>query len=317
MIEAVAAPQSYEGSRACRPVDQGYVERDGVRSFYEVFGEGEPTILFLPTWSIAHSWVWRSQIAYFARHFRVIAFDGRGNGRSDRPLDPAAYAAGEFALDALAVMDATATQSAITVSLSLGTLWNLALAVQHPERVEAAAFVGPTVYAVSEPYPEWSMVPFNERLDSYEGFCGQNRHFIAEHYREFAEYWARLSDPMPHSTRQIEYGVGMALETTPEVLIATAEAGGAAEFDRMADMLAAGGPMLQPVARELACPVLVLEGEMDLVAPQPWAEALAEDSGGELVMIEEAGHHPGSRQPVRFNLELRRFVERVAAQGGR
>ena len=69
----------------------GYVERDGVRVFYEVYGEGEPTVLLLPTWSIIHSRHWKMQIPYLARHCRVVTFDGRGNGRSDRPPEPEAY----------------------------------------------------------------------------------------------------------------------------------------------------------------------------------------------------------------------------------
>ena len=40
--------------RARYPDTEGYIERDGVRIFYEVFGEGEPTVLLLPTWSIIH-----------------------------------------------------------------------------------------------------------------------------------------------------------------------------------------------------------------------------------------------------------------------
>src|SRR5690242_15677435 len=78
--------------RARYPDTDGYIERDGVRIFYEVFGEGEPTVLLLPTWSIIHSRFWKAQVPYLARHFRVITFDGRGNGRSDRPLTPAAFA---------------------------------------------------------------------------------------------------------------------------------------------------------------------------------------------------------------------------------
>ena len=46
---------------------------------------GSPTILLMPTWSIVHSRHWKPQIPYLARHFRVVTFDGRGNGRSDRP----------------------------------------------------------------------------------------------------------------------------------------------------------------------------------------------------------------------------------------
>ena len=42
-------------------------------------------MLLLPTWSIIHSRHWKMQIPYLARHCRVVTFDGRGNGRSDRP----------------------------------------------------------------------------------------------------------------------------------------------------------------------------------------------------------------------------------------
>src|SRR6266496_976659 len=108
--------------RARYPDSDGYVERDGVKVFYEVFGTGEPTVLLLPTWSIIHSRFWKMQVPYLARHYRVISFDGRGNGRSDRPVDAGAYDEPEFAADALAVMDATATTRAVIVSESRGAL---------------------------------------------------------------------------------------------------------------------------------------------------------------------------------------------------
>ncbi len=72
----------------------------------------------MPTWSIIHSRHWKMQIPYLARHCRVVTFDGRGNGRSDRPSEPEAYREEEFAADALAVLDATATERAVLVSLS-------------------------------------------------------------------------------------------------------------------------------------------------------------------------------------------------------
>src|ERR671915_2159352 len=102
--------QAREQTRARYPDDSGYVERDGVRLYYEVYGSGEPTVFLLPTWSIIHSRQWKMQIPYLARHCRVLTFDGRGNGRSDRP--PTGYAEAEFAADALAVMDATDTDRA-------------------------------------------------------------------------------------------------------------------------------------------------------------------------------------------------------------
>ena len=52
-----ASQRASRRARATRR--QGYVERDGVRVFYEVYGDGEPTVLLLPTWSIVHSRVGR------------------------------------------------------------------------------------------------------------------------------------------------------------------------------------------------------------------------------------------------------------------
>ena len=70
-----------EQTRARYPDESGYVERDGVKLYYEVYGSGEPTVLLLPTWSIIHSRHWKMQIPYLARHFRVLAMDGLGKDR--------------------------------------------------------------------------------------------------------------------------------------------------------------------------------------------------------------------------------------------
>jgi len=86
-----------EQTRARDPDSSGYTERDGVRLYYEVYGSGEPTVFLLPTWSIIHSRHWKMQIPYLARHCRVLTFDGRGNGRSDRPA--AGYGEAEFAAE--------------------------------------------------------------------------------------------------------------------------------------------------------------------------------------------------------------------------
>src|SRR3954452_11705907 len=118
MAFPLTEPATHEQTRARHPDASGYVERDGVQSYYEVYGSGEPTVLLLPTWSIIHSRHWKMQIPYLARHCRVVTFDGRGNGRSDRP--EAGYGEREFAADALAVMDHTGTGTAVVVSLSRG-----------------------------------------------------------------------------------------------------------------------------------------------------------------------------------------------------
>src|SRR5688572_12171918 len=104
--------------RARYPDRDGHVDSHGVPLFYEVYGEGERTVLLLPPWQIVHSRIWKAQIPYLARHFRVVTYDPPGNGRSGRPTS--GFDHDRAAADALAVLDATGTARAALVGLSRG-----------------------------------------------------------------------------------------------------------------------------------------------------------------------------------------------------
>ena len=135
--------------RARQPDSSGYVVNDGVRVYYEVHGSGSPTILLMPSWAITQSRMWKMQVPYLARHFRVLTYDPRGNGRSDRPPVDAAYDADRIVDDALAVMDATGTDEAVLVGLCTGALWSVMLQQREPDRVLGLVAISPTITAVS------------------------------------------------------------------------------------------------------------------------------------------------------------------------
>jgi pimeloyl-ACP methyl ester carboxylesterase/predicted glycosyltransferase len=291
--QADAARGPREQTRARYPDSTGYVQRDGVRVYYEVYGSGEPTVLLLPTWSIIHSRHWKMQIPYLARHCRVVTFDGRGNGRSDRPA--AGYEETEFAADALAVMDATATERAIIVSLSVGAQRALILAAEHPDRVAGAVFICPAV-PLASPLPERTRYPWDEVLPTDEGWAKDNLYYWLRDYRGFLEFFFSQMFTEPHSTKPIEDCVGWGLETTAETLVATE----------------IGNGLDEPAARELCarvrCPVLVIQGTADAITGPGRGMALAEAAGGDLVLLEGSGHAPHVRDPVRVNLLLRDFA---------
>ncbi len=286
-----------EQSRARYPDREGFVERNGVRVFYEVYGEGERTILLLPTWSIIHSRHWKAQIPYLARHARVVTFDGRGNGRSDRPAGVEAYLEDEFAADTLAVMDATGIEQATLVGLSCGALWGTIVAADHPERVDGVVYIGPAV-ALAPGHPE-RQVPnaFDDELDVYEGWAKYNSHYWAREYRDFLEFFFTKCFPELHSTKQIEDCVGWGLETDPETLADTSRAISLCRMERFRDTCA-----------RVRCPVLVIHGDDDRIRPHAQGAALAEATGGTLVTLEGAGHLPHARDPVKVNLLLRDFA---------
>jgi pimeloyl-ACP methyl ester carboxylesterase/predicted glycosyltransferase len=285
-----------EQTRARYPDDEGYIEREGVRIFYEVYGDGEPTVLLLPTWSIVHSRHWKMQIPYLARHCRVLTFDGRGNGKSDRPADVEAYNEREFAADAIAVMDATDTEKAVIVGFSMGGQRGLILAAEHPERVAGAAFVGPSFPGGGEPLLERWEYAFAEQHDTDEGWAKYNRHYWLRDYVGFVEFFMSQIFTEPHSTKPIEDMVGWALETDAQTLIATVET-----------------PELTPdearaLAARVRCPVLVVHGQDDAVVSVTRGIAMAEQTGGRVVILEGSGHAPHARDPLKVNLLLREFI---------
>ena len=128
-----------EQTRARYPDEEGYVERDGIRVFWERYGEGEPTFLLPPTWEIVHSRFWKCQIPYLSRLGRVVTFDPRGNGRSDRPRDYEAYRRREFARDAVAVLDVAGVERAISVARSEVVVFGLVSAATLARMESSAA----------------------------------------------------------------------------------------------------------------------------------------------------------------------------------
>src|SRR3954462_4189221 len=128
--------------RARLPDSDGLVTRDGVNLAYEIYGDAPETMLFIPPWSIVHSRIYKAQLPYFSERFRCVTYDGRGNGKSDRPADVAAYSLDNYVADLLAIMDATDTEKGILVGLSFGSMISSVVAAYHAERVAAAVLVG-------------------------------------------------------------------------------------------------------------------------------------------------------------------------------
>jgi pimeloyl-ACP methyl ester carboxylesterase/predicted glycosyltransferase len=287
-----------EQTRACYPDREDYVDRDGVRIFYEVYGSGEPTVLLMPTWSIIHSRFWKMQIPYLARHARVVTFDGRGNGRSDRPAELDAYREEEYAADAVAVMDATLTDQAVVVSLSRGAERSLLLAANQPERVDKMVFIAPALPLPPATPRLQAMQEFSELRDEYTGWGTWNRHYWVEHYEDFLEFFFSQCFTEPHSTKQREDAVGWGLETDPETLVATQLAPRLQDEESVRALLA-----------RIDCPILVIHGSDDAVRPCASGARLAELANGALAVLEGSGHLPQARDPVKVNVLLRDFIK--------
>jgi pimeloyl-ACP methyl ester carboxylesterase/predicted glycosyltransferase len=283
--------------RACEPDRSGTVERDGVRVGYDVYGEGlgqrGATLLLLTSWAIVHARQWKAQVPYLSRHFQVVTVEGRGNGRADRPGTQEAYADREYVDDVVTVLDALGIERAVVGGLSMGGRHALQLAAWYPERAVGVIAIGPAF-----PWP----IPagFDEHRASYEGWEKANRHYWLADYRGWVEFFMSQVFTEPHSTKQIEDGVGWGLETDAQTLLLTGSGIDAVTTEDA-----------EATCRAIRCPVLVLHGDQDAIVPYETGAALARWTGGEFVTFGGGGHAPSMRDPVRTNLLIRDFVERV------
>ena len=270
--------------RAALPVESGSVERDGVRVTYEVFGAGDLTLMLMPTWCVVHSRIWKMQVPYLARHFRVITWDGPGNGGADRPEGPEPYSAEAHVALALDVLNATGTERAAVAASSGGTHRTLKLAADHPDRTEAAIFVGP-------------YTPLGADVDEEVAAA-----LLSGDRDRFLHVFMTAAFNEPHSTKAVEDGVGWGQETTMDVLV------DAWLGDQVGDIDA-----YRAMCRSIACPILVIQGTADRLTPEPNGQALAEAIGdnASLVLIEGGGHRTDVRDPVRFSLLVREFLESI------
>ncbi len=290
--------------RASYPGADGFVDRDGVQIYFEVHGDGAPTLLMVPPAPMAHSRIFKAQIAYLARHHRVVTFDARGNGRSGRPADPALHTRAHNVADMLAVLDATETEAAVLVAHCHANWWAVEFAGSHRDRVLGWVAIEPGVPYLGTPQPHWveTAPHWDEVLDDPQGWELNNKHVYIHRHRDWVEWFFGQQLVEPHSTKQFEDAVEWALESTGEVLVA-GEEGPFRDLPSREEMIEA--------YRSLDLPVLVIHGDLDICQHVDKGRELAELTGGDLVVLEGSGHLSLARDPVKVNLAIESFVDRI------
>lgn len=280
--------------RAKLPHTTATVDRDGVSLHYEIYGEGEHTIVFVPTWAIIHSRCYKAQVPYFSEHFRVVTYDPRGNGKSDRPVDLESYSVDNLIEDVRTIMDATGTDKAVLCGFSFSSAISFAAASRMPERVLAVVSFGAWTPIV-EPLDFRKNVQSEDTTEEGKFTYGYWR----KDYPGFCDWFLQQVHSEPHSTKQHEDAVGWAAEGDAEMLINTQET-----------RIKHGIPVTDETYANLRCPSLVIHGLADRITPYQGSERIAELTGGELHLLPGVGHAPHARFPARINTLMRDFLAR-------
>ena len=128
------------------------IQINGITLHYEIYGQGQPILFIHGLGSSGRDWEY--QVDFFCKDYRVITFDVRGHGQSDKPPGP--YTVPLFAADTAKLMEAVDIAPAHIVGISMGGMIAFQLAVDRPDLVKSMVIVNSS--------PELVPRTFKERL---------------------------------------------------------------------------------------------------------------------------------------------------------
>jgi|KBSSwiStaDraftv2_1062776.scaffolds.fasta_scaffold201402_3 aminoacrylate hydrolase len=243
-------------------------------------GSGDP-ILFIPG-LIGLAAQWSHQVDYFAKSHRAVAFDHRGVGHSDKPMQE--YTTSLLAEDAVALLDALRIGQAHIVGASTGGAIAQVLGLDYPSRVRSLTLVS-----------TWA------RPDAYYRRVQEMRKRVllamgVEPYIKLSSLWtagpAQFRDMVgleAYETAQLEQAAPV------EVLATRIDA--TLKHDR-----------LDHLPRITAPTIVVVADDDILVLPYLGATIAAAIPGARLVRMREGGHNCFRRDPAGFNEILEQFL---------
>jgi pimeloyl-ACP methyl ester carboxylesterase len=245
-----------------------YFDSNGVQIYFDEHGKGDPVVLVHGFASRAeHNWGVTNWFTTLAPHYRVVALDCRGHGKSGKPHDPAAYGGETMGDDVIRLMDHLGIKRTLIMGYSMGGRIVTGLLLSHPERLRAAVLGG--IGAVSSTAPSFNRQPIVEALVAADasGVTDQR----AKEFRRFAE-------------------------SAGNDLKALAACMGSSREDFTAEQVAAGN---------IRVPVMIVIGTRDLLVGNPTLlrDSIA---GSKLVMLEGRDHlnAPGDKHYKEAVLEF-------------
>ena len=251
-----------------------YVERDGVRVWFEERGRGDALLLTHGYGATSH--MWDPQFDALGERFRVIVWDLRGHGRSDAPADESQYSEEAAVGDMTAILDACGVARAVVGGLSLGGYLSLAFHLTHPGRVRALMLfdTGP----------------------GYRSEDGRKR------WNAMAEDLARGLEERGMAALGGGAEVSRGEHRSVRGLVLAARGILAQRDARVIESLPTIG-----------VPTLVLWGEHDAAFVKPGEYMAAKIPGATRVVVPSAGHAANLDQPQAFNAAVTSFVGSVPA----
>ncbi|HYO81847.1 MAG TPA: alpha/beta hydrolase [Bryobacteraceae bacterium] len=144
-------------------IDAEYTGATGSRIYYEASGQGTTAVVLIHGWSCDATF-WRFQVSELSKHFKVLAIDLPGHGKSDKPDVP--YTAKLFSGAVQSAMDANGIQRAVLAGHSMGSLVIRQVIAEAPERVLGVVSIDGSIVRT---LPESFIKQVEERVSSMRG----------------------------------------------------------------------------------------------------------------------------------------------------
>ncbi len=258
------------------------IQAGDIRIHVHIDGPSDAPVVLFSNSLGADLRMWDAQADTFAGRFRVVRYDGRGQGGSDTPAGP--YTIEALGGDALAVLDALEVERAHICGISMGGMVAQWLAAIHPERVGRAVYANTAAKIGSDEM--WDARIEAVRAGGMEAIrdavLGR---FFTDSFRRDSEVFRRTSDTFE--------------ATSPEGYVSLCYA------VRNAD--------LRPLVGAIRAPSLVVAGAHDVATPPAEARWLHEQiPGSELMVFADAAHLSNVEQPGPFNQAVLDFLDREA-----
>lgn len=273
------------------PVEQGLVEINSARLFYEVRGEGQP-LVFIHS-GLADSRMWAVQSWQFAQKYRVIRYDLRGFGRSSMPPGPFSNRA-----DLAGLLRYLSVERAVLVGSSMGGQLALDFALEYPEMVAALVLVGAGISG--KPPSEFLMQQW-QAIDA-AAEAGDIAQAVEMELRLWVDGPGRAPEQVDPQAREL------VREMNTD------------NFRRAAEQAQGQPQPLEPPALtrlgEIHVPTLVLVGAHDVPDVLDSAERLAQGiPGAQKIVLPGTAHLPSLEQPETFHRVVLEFLSQYPRSG--
>jgi pimeloyl-ACP methyl ester carboxylesterase len=262
----------------------------GARLSYLERGQGSPVVF-------SHGFLWSgrmfdAQVAALESRFRCVAYDHRGQGKSE--VAESGYSVDELTEDAAALIQALGAAPCHWVGLSMGGFIGMRLAARRPELIRSLSLLETS--AAAEPL------------------------FKVFKYRALMAI-ARVAGVKPVSGVAMKTMFGRKFLTDPSRSALRAEQRRLLEANSIPGMIRTLTGIIERTTIEgelssIRCPTLVIVGDQDVATVPAKAERIhAGIAGSRLVVVPGAGHTSTVEEPEGVNAALVPFLDRCEAEG--